>query len=59
MRVIAKSKDGRYLDVEDPEFEPEIEIEGEPVCQYCFTVTGKNICDECKESIKEIYGGKK
>ena len=59
MRVIAKSKDGRYLDVEDPEFEQEIEIEGEPVCQYCFTVTGKNICDECKKALQEIYGGKK
>lgn len=56
--ALAKSKNGKYLNVDDPEFEPDLEIEGDPICQYCFTVTGKDICDECKKALDEIYGGK-
>lgn len=47
MILIAKSKNGKYLNVDDPEFEPELTTDGEP------------ICDECKEAIHEIYGGRK
>lgn len=59
MILIAKSKNGKYLNVDDPEFEPELTTDGEPICEYCFTSTGKPICDECKEAIHEIYGGRK
>lgn len=57
--ILAKSKNRKYLNINDPDFEPEITVDGEPICQYCFTATGKDICDDCQEALDEIYGGKR
>lgn len=58
MSVIAKSKNGKFLDVRDPEFQEDFTVDGDPICEHCFTATGKKICDDCQEAINDIFGRK-